>query len=138
MGVVSALAHISLLTSTWSSWFSLSSSPPPLLPPASSVWLATLTELLFPLTSLLLLLPVLTTSVPWLPPMELPLAMLLLLSPLLLLPPWLTPLLPPLLPLPWLLTDTLDPSTCCCSRICWTSQSEHPPGWPPQWSCGPC
>merc|ERR1711962_1403682 len=87
MGVVSALAHISLLTSTWSSWFSLSSSPPPLLPPASSVWLATLTERLFPLTSLLLLLPVLTISVPWLSPMELPLAMLLLLSPLLLPPP---------------------------------------------------
>merc|ERR1711962_1276219 len=107
MGVVSALAHISLLTSTWSSWFSLSSSPPPLLPPASSVWLATLTELLFPLTSLLLLLPVLTTSVPWLSPMELPLAMLLPLSPLmspLLLLPVLTTLLPEVarLPLLWL------------------------------------
>merc|ERR1711962_1978157 len=127
MGVVSALAHISLLTSTWSSWFSLSSSPPPLLPPASSVWLATLTERLFPLTSLLLLLPVLTISVPWLSPMELPLAMLLLLSPLLLLPVLTTSLpevarlpllwlplslllLPPwLLPLPLLLlTDMLD------------------------------
>merc|ERR1711872_585107 len=71
-------------------------SPVPLLPPATLVWLATLTELLCPLTPPLLLLPVLATSVPSLLPMELLLA-----------------LLPPSL----LLRDMLDPSTWTSSLL---------------------